>query len=183
VLDWQTIEVGISGEAPNTCVTTEHVVVTIDDTGPATYSLVTSRPRPYRLSTDDFPTHLVAEVDRRLGSTDELGYLNGARKGRVLYLLLNGDPIAAMTYHVASGYPLMVLGADARNDSPDGGWAEVEILLTGIRAVAGALGLTTDRLDWDTDCGECAGLAELHGFNDRYPEDEEGRKHQMEATF
>jgi hypothetical protein len=183
VLDWQTIEVGISGEAPNTCVTTEHVVVTIDDTGPATYSLVTSRPRPYRLSTDDFPTHLVAEVDRRLGSTDELGYLNGARKGRVLYLLLNGDPIAAMTYHVASGHPLMVLGADARNDSPDGGWAEVEILLTGIRAVAGALGLTTDRLDWDTDCGECAGLAELHGFNDRYPEDEEGRKHQMEATF
>lgn len=88
-----------------------------------------------------------------------------------------------MTYHVATGHPLMVLGADAWNEAPDGGWAEVEILLTGIRAVAGALGLATDRLDWDTDCGECASLGELHGFNDRYPQDEDGRKHQMEAVF
>jgi hypothetical protein len=183
VLDWQSIDVQMSGEAPNTCVTVEHVIVVADDTEPATYALVTSRPRAYRLSDSDFPLHLVEEVDQRLGSTEELGYLNGAHKGRVVYLLLNGDPLAAMTYHVASGNPLMVLGADALNGLEDGGWPEVEILLLGLRAIARALGLPSDRLDWDTDCDECASLAELHGFSDRYPRFDDGRKHQMAAAF
>jgi hypothetical protein len=180
MLDWHEIEVEISGEPPNTCVKIDH---DLDLGGTATSRIATSRPLPRRLSEDDFPPHLVSEVDSRLGSTEELGYLNGASKGRVIYLLVEEEPFAALTYHVSSGQPLLVLGADAIDGLEDGGWAEIEILLKAARATAAALALAADRLEWDSDCDDCVAIADLHGFNPRYPSDPDGRKHQLDAEF
>lgn len=98
-------------------------------------------------------------------------------------MLVNEEPVAALTYHVSSDEPLLVLGADGLDESEDGSWGELEILLGVARATAAALGLFDDHLNWDTDCDECAAVADLHGFSDRYPEDRAGARYQLEARF
>jgi hypothetical protein len=125
--------------------------------------LVGPGPRPHRLSEPAWEREAVTEVRRRLGRSPEGGNKSGAQKGRVLYLLLGGAPVAFLGYHVPQTGDIEVLGEDSL--LADGGHHHIEILLTAARKVAILFGADRDHVLWSTDRSYFEQIARRHGFD------------------
>jgi hypothetical protein len=125
--------------------------------------LVGSAPRPLRLTEPPWEREAVTEVRRRLGRSLEGGNKSGAQKGRVLYLLLDGAPVAFLSYHVPEVGSVEILGADSL--LADGGHHHIEILLTAARKVAILFGADRDHLLWSTERSYFEQIARRHGFD------------------
>ncbi len=89
----------------------------------------------------------------------------GARKGRVLYVLQNQQPLAAIAYHVPARGPIEVIavGADRAIQTADAARLQGHLLAC-LEEAAVLLG-RGDALAWVTDVDNTAEVAKkVHGF-------------------
>jgi hypothetical protein len=159
------IRARVEGEYPNSRVLLDHRLPDVVDVAGDSHELrlVSSAPRPHRLTEPPWDREAVNEVRRRLGRSPEGGNKTGAQKGRVLFLLLDGAPVAFLSYHVPEAGDIEILGADSLLS--DGGHHHIEILLTASRKVAILFGADRDHLLWSTDRSNFEQIARRHGFD------------------
>ena len=159
------IQARVEGEYPNTRVLLDHRLPDVVDVAGDRHELrlVGSAPRPHRLIEPPWDREAVDEVRRRLGRSPEGGNRTGAQKGRVLYLLLDGAPVAFLSYHVPEAGAIEILGADSL--LAGGGHHHIEILLTAARKVAILFGADRDHLLWSTHRAYFEQIGRRHGFD------------------
>lgn len=165
----EAIQGRVEGDYPNSRVLLKHRLPdVIDDVGDRhELWLVSSVPQPLRLSDPRWDPEAVQEVKRRLGRSAEGGNLTGGQKGRVLYLVAGGTPVAFLTYHVPASGEIEIRGADSL--FAEGGYHQIEVLLTAARKVALLFGADRDHLFWHTDRPHFDQVARRQGFDDRIP--------------